>query len=288
MDFEFLKYIQGQGLDLTGVNLDKFEAKADWGDVLRSLEDQNPGRFGRAEQLELLRLQELYDEKVKYSGYDKWFVDPYPISMMPKHKEFFDSGKWYPERLLMGGNRCSKTVSGSFELARHATGEYPDWWEGRRFDRPIRAWAAGQTAQTTRDTVQKELVGPLGGWGTGMIPRQHLIGSAARTGVTGALDYVLVRHVPTGGTSIIGFKSYDQEIKSFYGVDREVIWLDEEPPMTVYGECVMRLMTTNGIIYVTCTPLHGVTEFIHTFAKDAEHLAGAKRLLAKVEDKNDE
>ncbi len=30
-------------------------------------------------------------------------------------------------------------------------GRYPDWWEGRRFSGPVRAWAAGKTNETTRD-----------------------------------------------------------------------------------------------------------------------------------------
>lgn len=31
----------------------------------------------------------------------------------------------------------------------HLTGLYPDWWEGRRFDRAIKAWAASVTNDAT-------------------------------------------------------------------------------------------------------------------------------------------
>jgi hypothetical protein len=41
------------------------------------------------------------------------------------------------------------------ECAMHATGRYPDWWKGRRFDKPTIGWGAGTTNETTRDTVQR-------------------------------------------------------------------------------------------------------------------------------------
>ena len=44
-----------------------------------------------------------------------------------------------------------------YETVLHLTGLYPDWWEGRRFDNPVRALAAGDTSQTTRDIIQKKM-----------------------------------------------------------------------------------------------------------------------------------
>jgi hypothetical protein len=41
------------------------------------------------------------------------------------------------ERLLMADNQLDKTIAGGFEAAMHATGRYPDWWQGRRFDKPM-------------------------------------------------------------------------------------------------------------------------------------------------------
>src|SRR6476646_8839050 len=59
----------------------------------------------------------------------------------PKQKEFHEAGATKRERLLMAANQVGKTWAGGFELAMHATGRYPEWWRGRRFDRPIVAWA---------------------------------------------------------------------------------------------------------------------------------------------------
>ena len=63
------------------------------------------------------------------------------------------------ERLLMAANQVGKTYSGAAEAAIHLTGHYPDWWKGRRWDRPVRAWAGSETGEVTRDGVQRLLVG---------------------------------------------------------------------------------------------------------------------------------
>ena len=92
----------------------------------------------------------------------------------PKQAAFHEAGAKHRERLLMCANRFGKTMCGAAELAFHLTGDYPDWWNGKRFDKPVRAWAAGVTAETTRDVLQEKLIGPPfreSEWGTGMIPK---------------------------------------------------------------------------------------------------------------------
>lgn len=182
-----------------------------------------------------------------------------------KHTAFFAAGAKHQERCFMAGNRVGKTTVGAYECTVHLTGEYPDWWTGRRFDGPIEGWAAGDTSETTRDIVQTELLGPVGSFGIGMIPYRAVIGEPVkRMGVAGAVDIVRVRHV-SGGESVLGFKSYDQGRKKFQGTKKHVIWMDEEPPADVYDECMMRLMTTDGLMLCTFTPLSGLTEIALRF-----------------------
>lgn len=225
-------------------------------------------------------LLDAYEKQQKYSGMEKWFKPgtPFGIDKLPKHKAFFDAGKDYGQRLLMGGNRSSKTISGALEGAFHATGLYPDWWEGRRFDTPTHGWAIGSTARATRDTVQKELMGPIGAWGTGMIPADLIGKMWALAGVPQGIDVVQVKHV-SGGWSTIGFKNYEQPMDAFYGTALHWVWGDEIMPLNIYNECLVRTMTTQGIIYVTFTPLKGLTPLVVKFCEDADYLAGAKRIL---------
>jgi phage terminase large subunit-like protein len=180
----------------------------------------------------------------------------------------------------MAANRVGKTRAGACEMSWHLTGLYPKWWEGRRFDHPISAWVAGSTGQTTRDIVQAELLGQLAptkerqpgdaiGLGTGMIPLDKIVRVAPRAGgVRNAIEMAFIRHA-TGGTSQLGFKSYDQGRESFQGTGKHVIWVDEECPIDVYLECLTRLLTTQGIIYLTFTPLLGKTDLVLRFLPSA-------------------
>jgi hypothetical protein len=78
-----------------------------------------------------------------------------------KHLEFFAAGADYRERCALFGNRCGKTTAASYELVCHLTGQYPEWWVGKRFEEPILAWAVGKTNESTRDIVQKTLFGSV-------------------------------------------------------------------------------------------------------------------------------
>lgn len=230
---------------------------------------------------QFLAIAAKYDDALKAAGPSKWFVpdSQFSIEHCPKHKIFFESGSEYNERIFMASNRSGKSVSGAYETACHLTGDYPSWWKGRRFEYPINAWAAGSTARSTRDTVQKELIGPVGAWGTGMIPAERLGQYWSLAGVPQGLDMIKVKH-RSGGWSTVGFKNYEQDVKAFYGTAMEVVWLDEEVPAMIYNECLLRTMTTQGIVYVTFTPLNGLTPFVVRFCRAADFLGGAKRILA--------
>lgn len=160
---------------------------------------------------------------------------------------------------------------GGYELTAHLTGLYPAWWKGRRFSRPIRAWAAGKTNETTRDIVQTTLLGEIAHEGqrkvvsgTGLVPGNLLAAPAWKQGVADLVDTIKVKHV-AGGWSLLGLKSYQQGRGSFEGTSQHVIWLDEECPMDVYGECLIRTATAHGIVMLTFTPIDGLSEVVLQF-----------------------
>lgn len=191
--------------------------------------------------------------------------------LYPQHTRFFELGATYSERLFLAANRVGKTTAGAYETALHLTGRYPDWWKGRRFNKPVLAWAGGDTSKTTRDIQQLELLGPPGDFGTGMIPGELLVDTKTKAGIPDAIEVVYVRHV-SGKCARLLFKSYDQGRKSWQGTKPDVIWCDEEPPMDVWTEIQMRLMATapgevGGIAYLTFTPLEGWTEVVNSFLR---------------------
>jgi phage terminase large subunit-like protein len=193
-------------------------------------------------------------------------------SKYAKHLEFFDAGRQYRERAAICANRIGKTFGmGGYETACHLTGIYPDWWTGRRFTMPTRIWACGKTNETTRDIVQATMLGEVafeggrkGFAGTGLVPGALIGGCSWKAGVADLADVVKVKHV-SGRYSSLGFKSYQQGRSSFEGTAQHAIWLDEEPPLDVYGECLIRTATTKGIIYMTFTPLAGISETVMQF-----------------------
>jgi phage terminase large subunit-like protein len=63
----------------------------------------------------------------------------------------------------------------------------------------------------------------------------------------------------------VSFKSYEQGTDSFVGTAIDFIHLDEEPPLDVYTQCLMRTATTDGIILCTFTPIHSITEVVKMF-----------------------
>lgn len=228
----------------------------------------NSDRAKRELEAEVLMEQRRREAR---RGFYRMFPDEGELrrDLYPRHVEFMRLGATHSTRCFMAANRVGKTKTGSYEVACHATGLYPAWWEGRRFDHPVDVWVAGDTKETVRDIIQRELVGKQGEEGTGMIPGETIRKVAYRPSGSGAVDYVQVKHV-SGGLSHIGFKSYDQKRESFQGTAKHLIWLDEESDEGIRAESVMRLMTTNGLLMETFTPLKGLTPIVLTYLGDSQ------------------
>lgn len=236
-------------------------------DIVAALPLDQRGHLLAATEQKQRRLRSPF--KLLYPDTDQTLADGTIIHARhkyAKHMEFFSAGAQYRERCLMAGNRIGKTTVGAYETTCHLTGEYPKWWVGYRFDKPVNWWAAGKTNETTRDIVQAHLLGVVKHEGmrkivdgSGMVPA-HLLGFQTwKQGVNNLVDTVRVKHV-SGGESLLGFKAYNQGRGAFEGTAQHGIWADEEMPMDVYGECIIRTATTDGRILLTFTPLEGLSE----------------------------
>lgn len=182
----------------------------------------------------------------------------------PKQRMFHDAGAEYRERLFLGGNQLGKTWSAGYETAMHATGRYPDWWHGRRFRKQTRGWCSGVTGETGRDSVQEILLGPITDQGTGCIPAECIEDVISARGVAGQVDSVVVKF-EGGGRSRINFKSYVQGREKWQAATLDWIWFDEEPPEPIYNEGLTRITATDGLVWMTFTPLLGATSVVNRF-----------------------
>ena len=184
----------------------------------------------------------------KLGGPYKWQVD------------YHNSGGFARERGLIAANRVGKTQCAAAEVAIHATGKYPSWWEGRRFATPVRIWVGSDTNETSRDIVQAALLGDE--LGTGWIPADKIVSAENRQcGISNVIDTLTVKHL-SGGVSKIVFKTYEQGRKKWQGTSQHVIWLDEEPPQDIYTEAQTRTLDVEGTILLTFTPLSGASDVV--------------------------
>lgn len=190
-----------------------------------------------------------------------------------KQREFHAAGSKHSERLFMAGNQLGKTYAGAAEAAYHLTGLYPDWWEGRKWDRPVRMWVGGESSAAIRDTSQKLLFGDVASdrnnFGTGLLPKAALPdgGPNWSRGVDSVIDNCSVRH-KSGGLSSILFKTYEQGRTKWQGDTIDLIWFDEEPPADVYSEGLTRFTARDGMAFVTFTPLKGMSTVVRRFLHD--------------------
>lgn len=211
----------------------------------------------------LAELEEL--DRYKTYGGQILFFEPYP-----KQRLFLLLGSTALERVLFAGNQNGKSITAAFEVACHATGWYPKWWQGRRFKKPTRGWCCGTTAESVLNVIQKKLCGDPGieqMWGTGMIPKICLIHKSMARGVSNLIDTLQIKHA-SGGISTITFKSYGEGRENFQGESLDYAWMDEEPPADIYSEILTRMTASGGMVFMTYTALKGKTLLTEKFMEE--------------------
>ncbi len=184
-------------------------------------------------------------------------------------RDFHGAGARYRERLFMAGNQLGKTTSGGAEAVYHLTGRYPAWWTGRRFDRPTVGYVGADTGELCRDGPQRVLFGRPDELGTGLVPGDAIGDKAAARGTSDLFDYVKVLHV-SGGWSQVKFKTYASGRKAWASDTIDWAWFDEEPPLEVYSEGMVRTNEVLGPVWLTFTPLLGMSLVVCRFVSDAD------------------
>lgn len=185
----------------------------------------------------------------------------------PKQVDFHNRGATHRERLFRAGNQLGKTWSSAYEIAFHLTGLYPDWWQGKRWARGVTGWALGESMESTRDTLQRLVLGRPGEWGTGTIPEKLIVDIKRAQGIADSVDAVFVRHA-SGLMSRLYFKSYEKGRSKLQGETLDFAALDEEPPLDIYTEVLTRTNATKGIVWITFTPLLGMSEVVRLFLQN--------------------
>jgi phage terminase large subunit-like protein len=175
---------------------------------------------------------------ISYETYDG---KKYLIRGCPQF-EFLSSGK--DIKAFFGGNRSGKTTAGVIEVSYHATGDYPDWWRGRRWDRPtIGRVFASDFAKGVRVVTKK-----LKEW----LPKDAIV-EVYRNNQKADVEWY-IRH-KSGATSYFDVMSYEQEVDLAEGWSGDWALFDEPPPREMYIATARGLVDTDGLTLFTLTPL---------------------------------
>ncbi len=193
-----------------------------------------------------------------------------------------DSNNYLTEGVV--SHNCGKTRTGTAIDAFHLTGDYPEDWEGHKFDHAPMCWLLGYSGEKTRDLLQTKLFGRLTGqqFEGGLIPADMIVDYKSMSGTTGACREVRVRHI-SGGISVCQFWSYSQGQHALMGDVVDWYHIDEEPEDDeIYPQLVTR--TANGDRgrggrgILTFTPENGKTQLVCQFMETPEpgmYLQGA-------------
>jgi len=197
---------------------------------------------------------------------DRMFPDtgPYRRELYKKHMDVIAATAISNQVAFIAANKIGKSELGCYCVSVWLTGEYPHWWNGRRFPRPTTIWATGEKNSVVRDSLQLKLLGPLSDIGTGLIPGDSIVRVTRKSGLSDAIDTLSVRHV-SGGLSSLRFKSYEEGRTAFQATDLDAVLMDEEPDLPLYVEALMRTMVRVGIMLCTFTPLSGWSEVVEQF-----------------------
>ena len=159
----------------------------------------------------------------------------------PKQEEFHKHK--CRDRLYIGGNRSGKSLGSTIESIWWLTHTHP-YKETPKG--PIRGRVV---AVDFLNGVDKIILPLYKQW----LPKKYLINGSW------ADSYSRERHVLTlNNGSFVEFMSQDQDLDKFAGSSRHFIHFDEECPQTVFRECLARLVDTDGVWWMSQTPVQGM------------------------------
>ena len=155
--------------------------------------------------------------------------------------KFLAAANDYSGRIAVAANRTGKSDQGAYESVLAITGKHPF----RKFPaKGGKGWIVGLDYNMVRDINLPKF--------NKMLPRNFTINSDFNK--SDKIWYIKGE----GRDWVIQFKSSDSGREKFQGDAVDFIWFDEEPSKTdIFSECMMRLIDSAGIWWMTATPVRG-------------------------------
>lgn len=144
-------------------------------------------------------------------------------------------------KLYIGGNRSGKTVGGCTEDVMRLIGKHR-----YRTDLPNPPIRGRIVCVDVEEGIKKIAIPEITRW----MPKNYL-----KNGSWEDSYEKLSRTLTLTNGSFLEFMSYEQYVDKFAGTSRHFVHFDEEPPLDIFNECMMRLVDTDGDWWITMTPL---------------------------------
>lgn len=218
---------------------------------------------------------------VKYNKSE--FFQPYGYQ-----KEFCNLTNHKHHIYLSAGNRVGKTAIVSQLMSYHTTGNYPDWYDGKRIEGSGRVyWAVGYNISMCREILQKAIIGTDNirikeDVGSGSIPRDNIVVDSMITDGPRVIT-VTIKHKDGGNNTLTFFGATDPDVL----MGREVSFcvVDEEPLNSerIHNQLEARVSNAikvgvDGQIVYSASPEQGSTALYEKFANDKSGLLGFMRV----------
>lgn len=164
----------------------------------------------------------------------------------PHEKQFIFHSSCKKKKLYIGGNRSGKTTGGVTEAIWRATCTHP-------YRPELNAIGPNRGRVVAVDFLK--------GVDQIILPqyKQWVKPSMLKGGSWDSAWESQAKILTFANGSTIEFMSYEQGLDKFAGTSRHWIHFDEEPPKSIWTECLARLVDTNGEWWMTMTPVEGIT-----------------------------
>lgn len=222
--------------------------------------------MSRQQKLELLQLLAEKKRRERVYRYRQFYATLYPWQ-----RKFVRHTSEKHQVCLIAANRIGKTYTGTFIDAIHALGDYPEDWDGHKFEQAPLIWVLGYSGEKIRDLLQMPIVGAVsdGKCEGGLIPPDRIVDVIPAGGTPRLAKEVQVKHA-SGGISRIQFWSYSQGQHALMGDSVDWFHIDEEPKdPTIYPQVLTRTATGDGGKggrgILTFTPENGRTDLVIQF-----------------------
>lgn len=206
--------------------------------------------------------------KIEFFTPDEWQTNAMNLGSTEQH------------RMVCAGNRLGKSYFSTYEAALHATGKYPEGWEGLRFTKPLNIMIMGvDWSQINRPKCTAELMlGNPQDRGSGWLPKEDITRLVPKAGLQNTVSTVFVKHYTDGiydGDSRITFDVYSAGQDTLMGQELDFVLMDEQVPPEIFSQVKTRTWSSRGSTLYVATPERGMDDVIRSFwEEDGIHHSG--------------